>query len=318
MLNLGLNSANVLAQVNVGTNSASILGIFLAVAGAALYFLRNVRPELSRDQDIFFSAVGLLCGFILIFQGWRLDPILQFGQLLLIASTVYFAYESIRLRGIATKIAIDKTPIVDRGREVSDDYNYKPSRRTKAKVEDYEPLPYYDEPEEDEYDDTPRRRISPARESRSSRDTGRDSYYEDDTSRRSNRRGSDNSDITDRPRNKRNTERRETRRTNARLDEDDWGSDSDSDSYTSKPTDDDWGSSKGESRRPRRNNDNPTRSEFSEDDTAPPRPRRRRPPSDSVSRSGRDLDDVMPVEYKPIEEKDEGSGSNNPTNFEDA
>ena len=56
MINFGLNSASVLAQVNFGANSASILGIFLAVAGAALYFLRSVRPELSRDQDIFCSS----------------------------------------------------------------------------------------------------------------------------------------------------------------------------------------------------------------------------------------------------------------------
>ena len=76
-------------MVNFGLNSASILGIFLAVAGAGLYFLRSVRPELSRDHDIFFAAIGLLCGFILLFQGWRLDPILQFGQLLLSGSAIF-------------------------------------------------------------------------------------------------------------------------------------------------------------------------------------------------------------------------------------
>ena len=70
-------------MVNFGLNSASILGLFLAVAGAGLYFMRTVRPELSRDHDIFFAAVGLLCGLILMFQGWRLDPILQFSQFLL-------------------------------------------------------------------------------------------------------------------------------------------------------------------------------------------------------------------------------------------
>jgi len=43
-----------------------------------------------------------LCGGILFFQGWRLDPILQFGQFLLAGTTVFFAYESVRLRGIAT------------------------------------------------------------------------------------------------------------------------------------------------------------------------------------------------------------------------
>ncbi len=67
-------------MVNFGFNSASILGIFLAVAGAGLYFMRSLRPEISRDHDIFFAAVGLLCGGILLWHGWRLDPILQFSQ----------------------------------------------------------------------------------------------------------------------------------------------------------------------------------------------------------------------------------------------
>lgn len=106
-------------MVNFGLNSASILGIFLAVAGASLYFLRSVRPEVSRDHDIFFAAVGLLCGFILLFQGWRLDPILQFGQFLLTGSTIFFAVESIRLRQVATEQARRNTPTVDRERPVS-------------------------------------------------------------------------------------------------------------------------------------------------------------------------------------------------------
>ncbi|MGK7875855.1 MAG: Ycf66 family protein [Xenococcaceae cyanobacterium] len=106
-------------MVNFGLNSASILGIFLAVAGASLYFLRSVRPELSRDHDIFFAAVGLLCGLILLFQGWRLDPILQFGQFLLTGSTIFFAVETIRLRGAATEQARRNTPIVDEERPVS-------------------------------------------------------------------------------------------------------------------------------------------------------------------------------------------------------
>lgn len=86
-------------MVNFGFNSASVLGIILALAGAGLYLMRSLRPEVSRDHDIFFAAVGLLCGFILFFQGWRLDPILQFSQLLLSGTAIFFAVESIRLRG---------------------------------------------------------------------------------------------------------------------------------------------------------------------------------------------------------------------------
>ncbi len=89
-------------MVNASLNWASIVGIVLAISGAGLYFLRSFKPALARDYDVFFAAIGLLCGGILFFQGWRLDPILQFGQFLLAGTTVFFAYESVRLRGVAT------------------------------------------------------------------------------------------------------------------------------------------------------------------------------------------------------------------------
>jgi hypothetical protein len=141
-------------MVNFGLNSASILGIFLAVAGAGLYFLRSVRPELARDHDIFFAAVGLLCGFILLFQGWRLDPILQFGQLLLTGSAIFFAVESIRLRGVATEQARRNTPIVDRDRPVSKTRVYTEAELDKIDPYDrYEGTPNYDNPRLRGYED---------------------------------------------------------------------------------------------------------------------------------------------------------------------
>jgi len=92
-------------MVNASLNWASIVGIVLAVGGALLYFMRSFKPALARDYDVFFAAIGLLCGGILFFQGWRLDPILQFGQFLLAGTTVFFAYESVRLRGVTTEQA---------------------------------------------------------------------------------------------------------------------------------------------------------------------------------------------------------------------
>ncbi len=146
----------VLGQiVNVGLGPAGILGIGLAVGGAALYFLRSVRPELARDHDIFFAAVCLLCGGILFFQGWRLDPILFFGQVLLTGSAVFFAVESIRLRRIATEQARRNTPVVDEDRPVSSTYAYR------AELEELEPY------EED---------LPPVRRIRGSRDANRERY----------------------------------------------------------------------------------------------------------------------------------------------
>ena len=139
-------------MVNASLNWASIVGIVLAVCGGGLYFLRSFKPALARDYDVFFAAIGLLCGGILFFQGWRLDPILQFGQFLLAGTTVFFAYESVRLRGVATDQArrssyFDDDPISDvprnsRGR-FNDDYDRfeeaeRPSRRFKPQEEEFE------------------------------------------------------------------------------------------------------------------------------------------------------------------------------------
>jgi len=138
--------------VNASLNWASIVGIVLAVCGGGLYFLRSFKPALARDYDVFFAAIGLLCGGILFFQGWRLDPILQFGQFLLAGTTVFFAYESVRLRGVATDQArrssyFDDDPISDvprnsRGR-INDDYDRfeeteRPSRRFKPQEDEFD------------------------------------------------------------------------------------------------------------------------------------------------------------------------------------
>ena len=70
-----------------------------------LYFLRIVKPELARDEDIFFTTIGLLYSCILIIHGWRLDPILLFSQVLIITSVLVAGWENIRLRGLLTNIS---------------------------------------------------------------------------------------------------------------------------------------------------------------------------------------------------------------------
>ena len=68
-----------------------------------LYFLRTVKYELSRDVDIFFTTLGLIYSSILIIHGWRLDPILLFGQILIIITLLSISWENIRLRGLVAK-----------------------------------------------------------------------------------------------------------------------------------------------------------------------------------------------------------------------
>lgn len=172
MVNVGLIQP-ILAQVNFGGTWSSLLGIALAGSGVALYALRSMRPRLARDHDIFFAAVALLCGGILFFQGWRQDPILQFGQFLLTGSAVFFAVESIRLRGVATEQAKRNTPIEDYDRPVSKVY--------RAEFDDA--LNPYEE------DRPPRRRIQGTRDPRSSRDE-----YDEGASRRPARRNSSSVD----------------------------------------------------------------------------------------------------------------------------
>ncbi len=134
--------------------------------------MRSFRPELSRDHDIFFAAIGLLCGFILIFQGWRLDPILQFGQFLLAASVVFFAVETVRLRGATTEQARRTSP-----RSTNDDDDYRPVTNAYTYTAELDELESADDypsnrrlrgttRRNDDYDpEPPRRRAAPPRSS---------------------------------------------------------------------------------------------------------------------------------------------------------
>ena len=150
-------------MVNASLNWASIVGIVLAVGGALLYFMRSFKPALARDYDVFFAAVGLLCGGILFFQGWRLDPILQFGQFLLAGTTVFFAYESVRLRGVTTEQA--------RRSSYFDDDEPAPRPRMGGGREWGEGVDRFDEPQ------PLRRRIRSRDDGYDDRDPGEDDFY---------------------------------------------------------------------------------------------------------------------------------------------
>ncbi|MGF1540079.1 MAG: Ycf66 family protein [Pleurocapsa sp.] len=253
-------------MVNFGLNSASILGIFLAVAGASLYFMRSVRPELSRDHDIFFAAVGLLCGFILLFQGWRLDPILQFGQFLLTGSVIFFAVESIRLRGVATEQARRNTPIVDRDRPVSRTRVYTEAELDKIDpYETYEGTPpNYDSPRLRGYDDPQ------PRTTRRSADTRRTPYTDtrDEPRTRSSRSRYNREPVTDADA---TSETRPPRRRS---------SPSRSNGYSDRPEVDKWDRPQSTSSRPR---PRPTAPE--ERYSPPPTPSKRKPNPADLGRS---------------------------------
>jgi len=92
-------------MINIGFGPNIILGFVLGFGVILLYLLRLVKPEVARDEDIFFATILLLYSCILIIHGWRLDPILLFSQVLIIASLLGAGWENIRLRGLLYNIS---------------------------------------------------------------------------------------------------------------------------------------------------------------------------------------------------------------------
>jgi len=85
-------------MVNVDVSPSVILGVGLIGSGVSLWQIRQTRPWISKDYDVVVSCISLLVGGILIFQGWRLDPLLLFGQLMTTGAALSFAVEALRLR----------------------------------------------------------------------------------------------------------------------------------------------------------------------------------------------------------------------------
>jgi hypothetical protein len=289
-------------MVNLGLNWSSLLGIIVAVAGAALYFLRTWRPKLARDHDIFFAAIGLLCGGILLFQGWRLDPILAFGQFLLTGSAIFFASEAITLRGLTTQQAKGRTPVVDEERSVSPVYSY-----VEAELDELEPVEEY----------PTNRRIRGSQDYRSSRSDS----YEDDYRRRPPTRKSsyDNRPVEPKTRLRKRSSRSEDY---PRTSSEDWESSTDQDNRltryrsrdnfdSSKDIDsrysrtrggDDWETSTSQERPPRSRSSRPSTTTSSYSEERPPRNRRPRPPE--ASSPNREATPTDYVEYTPMDSAD--------------
>jgi hypothetical protein len=244
-------------MINAAFGWSSLVGIILVLAGIGLYFLRMVRPTLARDSDIALAVISLVCGGILVFNGWRQDPILQFGQLMLAGAGIWFAVEAVRLRGIATEQAKRSTPIVDDDRPVSKVY--------RAELDDLPPLD----------NRTVARRI------RGSRDARPDEVdrYSEDTRRRPSSRSSERPSLeSDRPRRPRSSRPLPPERSESRSAwDDDYQDDRNSD----------WGESRSVSRpgvREDRVSNRPRRRPSQES------PRRRN--SDSA-----DYVDYQPIDY---------------------
>lgn len=81
------------------TNNPTVfIGALILIASAALFGVRFLQPRIAREYDVVISIVGLIYGVILVWEGWRLIPLLFFGQVLLISTCGFFAFETLRLR----------------------------------------------------------------------------------------------------------------------------------------------------------------------------------------------------------------------------
>ena len=102
-------------MINIGFGANFILGFLFVLGVTLLYLVRIIRPELSRDEDIFFTTLGLIYSCILIIHGWRLDPILLFSQALIVSISIAAGWENIRLRALIAKKIKDQLdlPIKD-------------------------------------------------------------------------------------------------------------------------------------------------------------------------------------------------------------
>jgi hypothetical protein len=102
----------LLMQINFGLNIASLLGILYVIFGIAymLFMVSLLFRRVNRLsggtfiiyllQALLVPSIMLLTGFIFIFQGWRLDPILQLAQFLLTVLIVYFCIKDILVNEI--------------------------------------------------------------------------------------------------------------------------------------------------------------------------------------------------------------------------
>lgn len=88
-------------MINIIFEPNILLAFLVTILMILLYFLRIIKPQIARDQDIFFATIGLLYSSILVIHGWRLDPILLFSQVLINSILVPTCWENIRLRAIA-------------------------------------------------------------------------------------------------------------------------------------------------------------------------------------------------------------------------
>jgi multisubunit Na+/H+ antiporter MnhB subunit len=85
-------------MVNLGLNLSGFVSVLQIVAALSYYVFAIVRTrhiENSFDRrlpSIFISIILIISGSILFFNGWHLDPILQFQEFLTTIFVIYLLF----------------------------------------------------------------------------------------------------------------------------------------------------------------------------------------------------------------------------------
>ena len=85
-------------MVNASLNWASIVGIVNGLLALVFLYLGSQKHEFARKYDAILSLPLFAAGGILFFQGWRLDPVLQFSMFLTTLVTIFLGYQNLKLR----------------------------------------------------------------------------------------------------------------------------------------------------------------------------------------------------------------------------
>nr|YP_009867735.1 hypothetical protein [Sarmentypnum exannulatum]QKG04957.1 hypothetical protein [Sarmentypnum exannulatum] len=133
-------------MIHIELGPSTIVGIGLIIVGILLYALRIRELNVSRDYDSFFSSIGLLCGGILIFQGWRLDPILLLSQILLSGTAIFFIAESLYLRNNKINFTIfskeKNNPFILKKKDLKENTTYKKMKLRRKIYKGWEKIDY--------------------------------------------------------------------------------------------------------------------------------------------------------------------------------
>lgn len=100
------------AQVNIGVNPPSLSGLLQIIFGLLYFIFAIVKlvivwnriSSLRRIFNIILLLIAptflIASGFILFFQGWRLDPILQLQQFILSLLIVLLLFKDIIINAV--------------------------------------------------------------------------------------------------------------------------------------------------------------------------------------------------------------------------